>query len=65
MKLVTDVVTEIFVNKWKNSIISLEGRSRIGGNKLRTYSIFKQFFYTESYVHTAKKYELEGGKQPI
>jgi len=50
VKLVSDVVRELFFNKWQVSVRSVEGSSRTGGNKLRTYRNFKQEFSTELYV---------------
>ena len=38
-----------FILDWNTSINSERGRSNVGGNKLRTYKLFKQSFETEPY----------------
>ena len=50
VNMVSDIVIESFVIKWKEKIRAPEGSHDLGGNKLRTYCKFKQEFSTELYV---------------
>ena len=47
---VSDIVTDLVLNKWKELISDQFGKSGKGGNKLRTYRKFKHDFGTEIYV---------------
>ena len=40
-----------FISDWKTTINSVTGRSNVGGNKLRTYKLFKHSFETEPYCN--------------
>jgi hypothetical protein len=37
-------------NEWKESVTSNKGKTKVGGNKLRTYCLLKSEFKTEPYV---------------
>ena len=74
-KLISDVLEKLtleFVAEWHDAINRETGRSGIGGNKLRTYRIFKSSYETEQYckvllpvTHRAAFAKFRCGVAPI
>ena len=52
LQLVSTKMEVITQNQWYDVINSVQGRNAQGGNKLRTYRIFKEEFGTEDYLLT-------------
>ena len=49
-RFITKLISNEFEQYWRNTILSQDGSSNKGGNKLRSYSLYKTPFHVEPYL---------------
>ena len=49
-RFINKLISSKFEHYWRNTIVSQDGTSNKGGNKLRSYNLYKNRFHVEPYL---------------